>query len=435
MKIRMLAYCLLASVGTVFAATSPSPISGADTGLPGNTAPKPIILSPSMTTSQQQANTASAPTKAKVKHHYKKKPKKIIVSNDVNSGLIGKTFDFQYIGELQGALYALKQYDPKLSVLDPLGKKKAIDINVDVTHISVNDLVDILTQQAKGDARIIYNPVEDSIRLIYDTSMEVGISALQESKRWQEGKAPRPVLGADGMVIYPYGVYQPTVICQPLMLCDIVLQPGEKIINKPFLGDTLNWKLTTSPSGEGSSSVQHIILKPTDPGWETSLLVNTNKRTYMIKLRSSNQGYVSRVGFFYPEDSMPADQSNSSNSSVIDKQQSNSQTSVPVDGAVSPDNFDFNYEISGDDVSWKPVRVFSDGHHVYIQMPDGYTTKNIPLLVVEQNGVKEQVDFSINNNIYTTDFLFDKAYLIDGLDDNQKSITIKHKTPKKHWWS
>ena len=48
----------------------------------------------------------------------------------------------------------------------------------------------------------------------------------QLSAQWQHG--PGVVArGPDGKVIFLFGEIQPSVVCSPLQVCDIELQPGE----------------------------------------------------------------------------------------------------------------------------------------------------------------------------------------------------------------
>jgi hypothetical protein len=110
-----------------------------------------------------------------------------------------------------------------------------------------------------------------------------------------------PVKGADGMLRFPFGdTTPPSLSCAPLYVCDITLQPGERILNLA-IGDSVRWVVAPATSGSGGIT-PHILIKPTDAGLATNLLVTTDKHTYEFDLHSSKNQPMRRVGFSYPAD-------------------------------------------------------------------------------------------------------------------------------------
>ena len=55
-------------------------------------------------------------------------------------------------------------------------------------------------------------------------------------------------------------------------------------------------------SGSGEFRRVHIMVKPTRASIETNLVVNTDRRTYLLELRSREKPYMPAVAWFYPED-------------------------------------------------------------------------------------------------------------------------------------
>src|SRR5437867_11059849 len=53
-----------------------------------------------------------------------------------------------------------------------------------------------------------------------------------------------PSLGPDGRVIYTFGAGLATLVCAPLRICIIELQPGERLAGEPQIGDSLRWQIT-----------------------------------------------------------------------------------------------------------------------------------------------------------------------------------------------
>jgi len=92
----------------------------------------------------------------------------------------------------------------------------------------------------------------------------------QLSAQWQHG--PGVVArGPDGKVIFLFGELQPSVVCSPLQVCDIELQPGE-IVRDVLLGDTVRWKVEPATSGAPNGQAVHLIVKPSEAGLVTSMV-------------------------------------------------------------------------------------------------------------------------------------------------------------------
>lgn len=392
--------------------------------------PAPTVQTLKTTTSAPLGVISSTNVKKVPNTNYKKSNKKPQIKSQ--STLIGKTFDFQYIGNITGALWALKEYDPRLDVLDSLGKKKQITVNIDLTNITIQDVIDAINQQSNGNAKVVYDGVANTIRLYFDTKTDYGVDATEESKKWREGGNVKPVLGKDGIVLFPYGEQQAQVVCQPLQLCDISFEPGEFMTSNPIIGDDVRWTVYDAVSKENNNSVQHLTLKPHEAGLDTSLMVPTNKRTYMIRLRSSNFGYVSRIAFYYPKEFNITPQ--------LQKQALQNQTNVDgikLNKTTGIENLDFNYEIKGSSsIKWKPLRAFSDENHTYIQMPADLRSTDAPTFnVIGPDDIPEIVNWDLINNVYVIDKIFSKAEMIMGnTDSSVERIEIIHEKPKKSWW-
>ena len=104
----------------------------------------------------------------------------------------------------------------------------------------------------------------------------------------------------------PGALYQ--IYASPGQITDIALEPGEQLTGSGPLaaGDTVRWIVGDTESGNGETRRVHIMVKPTRPAIETNLVVNTDRRTYLIELRSREKPYMPSVAWFYPEDRSPA---------------------------------------------------------------------------------------------------------------------------------
>jgi type IV secretory pathway VirB9-like protein len=59
--------------------------------------------------------------------------------------------------------------------------------------------------------------------------------------------------------------------------------------------------------------------------------------------------------------------------------------------SVDPSTRNFSYKVSGPAVPWRPVRVFDDGAHVYIEMPTSMKSADAPALLVSAGGRKREL--------------------------------------------
>ncbi|MBV2187169.1 MAG: TrbG/VirB9 family P-type conjugative transfer protein, partial [Rhizobium sp.] len=112
------------------------------------------------------------------------------------------------------------------------------------------------------------------------------------SDQWR-GSRGLVTKGADGKVIFLFGEVQPSVVCSPLQVCDIELQGGE-VVRDVLVGDTVRWKVEPATSGAAGGQAIHLIVKPSEPGLVTSMVVTTSRRTYHIQLKSHSSQYMAR---------------------------------------------------------------------------------------------------------------------------------------------
>ena len=101
----------------------------------------------------------------------------------------------------------------------------------------------------------------------------------------------------------PGALYQ--VYAAPLHLTSVQLQPGEKILGKPAAGDTIRWVMGIARSGPaGGDQQQYLYIKPTRAGLNTTIAINTDRRTYYLELHSYENTYMAAVQWRYPHDEL-----------------------------------------------------------------------------------------------------------------------------------
>jgi P-type conjugative transfer protein TrbG len=231
------------------------------------------------------------------------------------------------------------------------------------------------------------------------------------SGKWR-GSTGLVTKGSDGKVIFLFGEIQPSVVCSPLQVCDIELQGGE-VVRDVLVGDTVRWKVEPATSGAAGGQAIHLVVKPSEPGLVTSMVVTTSRRTYHIQLKSHPSQYMARIGFEYPEDV---------STKLADMNARLEASTIPGAG-VPAEGLNFSYSMSGR-ASWRPTRVYSDGEKTYIQFPRSISGQDAPVLFVVSGGQNRIVNYRMKSDMMIVDYNVDRAVLISGVGRRKQKITI-----------
>ena len=207
--------------------------------------------------------------------------------------------------------------------------------------------------------------------------------------------------------MYPFtegALYQ--VYAAPGQITDIALQRGEQLVGAGPVaaGDTVRWIIGDTTSGSGPSTRTHILLKPTRSNLETNLIINTDRRTYHLELRSTTGTYMASVSWSYPEDELIALRGGNA---AYDA--GRAVASIPMPDL---DSLNFRYEIEGDRPPWRPVRAFDDGRQVFIEFPRGIGQGEMPpIWIIGAQGDAQLVNYRVRGRYMVVDRLFAGAEL------------------------
>lgn len=211
------------------------------------------------------------------------------------------------------------------------------------------------------------------------------------------------------------------IFTSPNHVTDIRLAPGETISGDAAIGDSESWQLSTAISNENGRSVTHIYIKPATIGLETTIIIPTDQRTYYIRLISYENLYMVGVRWNYPQTMTFG---TNQNQEVVNSTET--QLSINVEAMNN------QYDIKGDKVIWKPVSVFDDGVHTYIQFdPRFNSSSGAPALYFlpkesTSESKMEVVNYIIRGNLYITDFVLqDKEAWYLMADKKNVKITRK----------
>jgi type IV secretion system protein TrbG len=218
--------------------------------------------------------------------------------------------------------------------------------------------------------------------------------------------------------VYPFSpgaLYQ--VYAAPGQVTDIALQPGEQLVGSGPVaaGDTVRWIVGDTESGTGEARRVHILVKPTRPDLQTNLVINTDRRTYLLELNSTERTYMASVSWQYPHDQLIA----------LRRQNATALAAQPVATGIDISSLNFRYEIEGDTPAWRPLRAFDDGIKVYIEFPSGIRQGEMPpLFIIGPDGDTELVNYRARQNYYVVDRLFGAAELRLGDKNSERRVRI-----------
>lgn len=250
-----------------------------------------------------------------------------------------------------------------------------------------------------------------------------GEKAVQLAEDWISRPVLPTVEDKDGAVVYTFGVTLPVVVCKPLRVCVLQLEEGEEIIDPPRCGDTAQWEI--SPSKPDDRRQPHIYIKPLDSGLTTNLVVVTDRRTYVVALKSRNDKYTPMVSFRYPENEARAWREHLAEQARLEQQKQQDNQFKSGGQSFNAEDLDFEYIIKGD-AKWKPLRVFNDGVKTYLKMPEVMKMYEAPVLLAVNDGKEALVNYRLHGDMFIVDQLFDKAVLLSGVGNNQAKITVTH---------
>ncbi|WP_050387940.1 P-type conjugative transfer protein TrbG [Bradyrhizobium pachyrhizi] len=207
----------------------------------------------------------------------------------------------------------------------------------------------------------------------------------------------------------PGALYQ--IYAAPGQITDIALEEGEQLTGSGPIaaGDTVRWVVGDTESGSGDTRRVHVLVKPTRASIETNLVVNTDRRTYLIELRSRERPYMPSVAWYYPETM---------------RERSRAVALRPL--LPEPAQRISRYAIEGDSPPWRPLAVYDDGRKVYVEFPQGIVQGEMPpLFIIGSDGKTELANYRAYGNVLIVDRLFAAAELRLGGEHQQKVRIVR----------
>ena len=218
-----------------------------------------------------------------------------------------------------------------------------------------------------------------------------------------ENRAGPVGLGKAGRVVTVFGASIPTAFCAPLIVCTIELEPGEKLTDTPSWGDTVRWQVIPKVQGDNPQTTVFEV-KPSDDAGMTNLIIPTNRRLYNITLVNSARGpagdervYTPILSFTYPDTAEKQVRQRIAERKAMKAEEARRATAARAAAAKKREealqrngvetaaglrdagSLDFAFRITGS-APFRPVRVYHDGKHTYIDLKPSYSGP-LPALV------------------------------------------------------
>ncbi|MDR2019470.1 MAG: TrbG/VirB9 family P-type conjugative transfer protein [Treponema sp.] len=245
-----------------------------------------------------------------------------------------------------------------------------------------------------------------------------GAAAAAESAR---AALQVPLKYVNGMMYYPWDetfVYE--IHTMPYRTTDIQLEPGEQVLEMPFLSEEKVWEIGAGVSRSNGQDVQHFFVKPSYANLTTSMIIITDRRVYHILLKSFKDAFMVMVQWEYPP-SMPF---------TVKTEAMNRRIRELSDDSLSvnPEFLSFDYKMSYSlfrKPVWLPRRVYDDGRKTYIELDEKMLHIESPVIFNRRN---ERINYRVKKNLVIIDELIEKITVRRG---KEKIIVTKkrYRTP------
>lgn len=200
----------------------------------------------------------------------------------------------------------------------------------------------------------------------------------------------------------------------PLRVTTLTLAEGETLVSKAA-GDTVRWQIGEAVSGSGSARRIHVLLKPLERGLETNLVLTTNRRVYLLDLKSgAADAFNAAIAWDEP----------AASAAGADVQEL--KGSDPLVTPQGPLDASYRIEPLGRRARWTPSSVFNDGLRTFIAFSADLQVDEAPVLfVLAPDGEAQMVNYRQQGGLFVVDRLFDRAEL--RLGDRRPQVVRIHR--------
>lgn len=248
------------------------------------------------------------------------------------------------------------------------------------------------------------------------------IDALVLQNEWMTSEN-KPSLGKHGQILYTFGQGLPVIVTSPLNITSIDLQPGEHVVPDGIdIGDD-----RFQPVPHQSGDHTYIVLKPKESGLDTTMIVGTNVRSYYLRLVSKPYDHLSRVAFTYPDDEAARVNREYQSRIAAEEQKETEEARLKAADTTGPiRSTDYSMKVGKHAEYMRPVKVYDDGAHTYIELSENVRHRDFPILqIMGVNGVDSPNVHVDNEHLrFMIDGIFSRCDLVAGVGKHRLVVAI-----------
>jgi type IV secretion system protein VirB9 len=224
----------------------------------------------------------------------------------------------------------------------------------------------------------------------------------------------------NGVMYYAYDKsFEYEIHTQPYRTTDLMLEPGEQVLEMPYLSEEKVWEIGAGVSRENGLDVQHFFIKPAYAKLITSMIIITDRRVYHLLLKSFSDRYMVMVQWNYPP-AMPFTLKTDAMQALARRVNEQAQDIAMVNPEFLSFDYKMYYSLFRKPI-WLPQRVYDDGAKTYIQLDERMLHAESPVIFNHRN---ERINYRVNRNLVIIDELIEKLTLRRGME----KVTIVKKT-------
>lgn len=205
------------------------------------------------------------------------------------------------------------------------------------------------------------------------------------------------------------------VHCQTYHTTVIQLEPGEELLEVPYISETDVWKISRGTGLVDGQATTYLMLKPDYSKLESTMVIITNRRVYQLLITSHTNHYMPYVQWVYND--MPQARQTISPRASGTTIAANPKFLDSLDTITASMSFNYTIKSGKKKPYWYPVMVFDDGQMTYIILDKTCVNMQVPAVYTND---KDITNFSTDGNIITIPHLITKVTLKLGKD----SVTI-----------
>ena len=195
--------------------------------------------------------------------------------------------------------------------------------------------------------------------------------------------------------------------------------------------DALDWgdhrfEVVARTAGSGPEQFRYLVVKPTEPGLDTTMTVGTDKRLYYVRLVSTDHGHMARVAFTYPdEEAKKLKAAEEAKRAEAERQKAEAERLAKLSTDKPLRNWNYEVKLHGKDAQYlKPEKIADDGVHTHITLPEEARHRGLPVVEIADARGPIPANTRWDGNELIIDAVFEQACLVEGVGRKQQRACI-----------